>query len=213
VIFFEILLEGASDVPTVREILTRRFNLIEGEQFRVHPHKGKGNLPVNSLARPNRNHRGLLDQLPAKLRGYASLPPGYCVVVLVDSDKTKCQDLKNALVQMNESLDKRPHSVLFRIAVEETESWFLADIDAVRKAYPKAKHQRIAGIQPDSVVSAWERLAEALGRQPLNCDGSDKYEWAEKIAPHLDLDTPRSPSLEAFVNGVARLVESNPCER
>jgi len=207
--FLEILLEGASDVPTVKEILTRRFNLAEGEHFRIHPHKGKGKLPLNSLARPDVKHRGLLDQLPAKLRGYASLPPGYCVVVLVDSDKTNCQELKSALVQMYESLDKRPTSVLLRIAVEETESWFIADIDAVRKAYPKAKHQRIAGIQPDSVVGAWERLAEALGRQPLNCDGSDKCEWAEKIAPHLDLEAPKSPSLKAFINGVARFVERN----
>lgn len=68
--FLEILLEGASDVPTVKEILTRRFNLAEGEHFRIHPHKGKGKLPLNSLARPDVKHRGLLDQLPAKLRGY-----------------------------------------------------------------------------------------------------------------------------------------------
>lgn len=207
-IFLEILLEGASDVPAVREILTRRFNLAEGEHFRIHPHKGKGNLPDNFLARPDGKHRGLLDQLPAKLRGYASLPRGYCVVVLVDSDNTDCQELKNALVQMYNSLDRRPPTVLFRIAVEETESWFLADIDAIRSAYPKAKHQRIVGIHPDGVVGAWERLAEALDRKPVNCDGSDKYDWAEKIAPHLDLETPKSPSLKAFVTGVARLVES-----
>ena len=205
--FLEILLEGASDVPAVREILSRRFNLTEGEHFRIHPHRGKGSLPANLFARPDIKHRGLLDQLPAKLRGYASLPDGYCVIVLVDSDRTDCHELKDALNQMLTALDRRPPCVLFRIAVEETESWFVADVEAVRKAFPKAKHQRIAGIQPDSVIGAWERLAEALGRQPRDCDGSDKWHWAEKIAPHLDLEAPKSPSLSAFVKGVGRLVE------
>lgn len=37
-IFFEILLEGTSDVPVVKEILTRRFLLKEGVNFRIHPH-------------------------------------------------------------------------------------------------------------------------------------------------------------------------------
>ena len=33
-IFFEILLEGTSDVPVVKEILTRRFLLKDGIHFR-----------------------------------------------------------------------------------------------------------------------------------------------------------------------------------
>jgi hypothetical protein len=167
-------------------------------------------LPTHPHVQPDIKQRGLLDQLPAKLRGYANLPDGYGVVVLVDSDRTDCHELKDALIQMCASLDRRPSCVLFRIAVEETESWFLADIAAVRAAYPKAKYQKIAGIQPDSIVGAWERLAEALGRQAADCDGSDKYGWAAKIAHHLDLDKPKSPSLNAFVNGIARLMECNP---
>jgi hypothetical protein len=82
--FLEILVEGGADVPTLQEILQRRFNLVENTHFRIHPHKGKGKLPQKPHAHPQR--RGLLDQLPAKLRGYSHLPPGYCVVVLVDAD-------------------------------------------------------------------------------------------------------------------------------
>ena len=36
-IFLEVLTEGSSDVPAVKEILTRRFNLKENEHFRIHP--------------------------------------------------------------------------------------------------------------------------------------------------------------------------------
>jgi len=206
VIFLEILTEGVSDVPAVKEILTRRFNLNEKEHFRIHPHRGKGALPENPLARPDPKRRGLLDQLPAKLRGYAHMPQGYCIVILVDSDDTDCIELKQSLVSLYERLDKRPACVLFRIAVEETESWFLADREAILKAYPKAKTQKLLNTVPDSIIGAWEHLAEALNRKPQDCDGGDKIEWSTKISPHLDLTQPNSPSLRAFVNGINRLV-------
>jgi hypothetical protein len=47
--YFEVLVEGGSDVPALREILTRKFALEEGRDFRIHPHKGRGKLPVNPL--------------------------------------------------------------------------------------------------------------------------------------------------------------------
>lgn len=203
-IFFEILLEGTSDVPVVKEIVTRRFLLKEDIHFRIHPHRGKGTLPQNPLAKPDPKCRGLLDQLPAKLRGYSYLPDGYCVIVLVDADSTDCKELKKSLVDLYEKLDKRPGCVLFRIAVEEIESWFLADSNAVQSAYPRSKTSRIP---PDSIIGAWERLAEVLGLNPQDCDGGDKYEWSASISPHLNLDQPKSPSLKAFINGIKRLVE------
>lgn len=206
-IFFEILLEGTSDVPVVKEILTRQFNLKEDINFRIHPNRDKGNLPQNPSAMPDPKHRGLLDQLPAKLRGYSYLPDGYCVIVLVDADSTDCKELKKSLVDLYGQLDKRPSCILFRIAVEEIESWFLADINAVQSAYPKAKLSKISSIPPDRVVGAWEQIAEALGVNPQDCDGGDKREWSIRISPHLNFDQPKSPSLEAFINGIARLVE------
>lgn len=206
-IFLEILTEGASDVPAVREILTRRFNLQEGVDFRIHPHRGKGKLPQNPLARPDPGHRGLLDQLPAKLKGYSHLPAGCCVVVLVDADSTDCRELKKSLVELYRRLDKRPRCILFRIAVEETESWFLADTNAIRFAYTHAKINKISNIEPDSVIGAWEMLAEGIGLNPQACDGRDKHIWASKISPHLDLVQPRSPSLRAFISGIERVIE------
>lgn len=53
--------------------------------------------------------------------------------------------------------------MLFRLAIEETESWFIADVDAVLAAYPKAQTQRLRRIVADDIVGAWEELAAALG--------------------------------------------------
>lgn len=200
--FIEVLVEGASDVAVVREVLTRHLGRLEDADFRIIPHRGKGTLPSDPLARPDPRRRGLLDQLPAKLRGYAHLSDDYTVVVLVDADDDDCVALKQALVGLYESLNARPPRVLFRIAVEETESWFLAQPRAVAAAYPRADVRPFAQIAPDSVVGAWERLARALGRTPESCTGADKHEWAGRIAPHLDFEEPVSPSLNALVTGL-----------
>ena len=206
--FFEVLVEGGADRPAVKEILQRRFGLEEGRQFRIHPHKGKGRLPDNPLARPDLRHCGLLDQLPAKLRGMSWMDGSCCVVVLVDADDEDCIALKERLLLLYQSLDKKPPSVLFRIAVEETESWFIADCDAVKKAYPRANLTRLRQISPDTVAGAWERLAEALHRDPRQCRGPDKHAWASRISPWLDLDSPRSPSLRAFIGGIKNCLET-----
>jgi Domain of unknown function (DUF4276) len=201
---FEVLVEGTSDVPAIREVLTRRFGLTEGEHFRIHPHQGKGKLPSNPLARPDGNQRQLLHQLPAKLRGYAkSLTPNFVVLVVVDADDEPCATLLADLNSMLAKLPARPPRVLFRLAIEETESWFVADPPAVKLAFPRANVAALKRIQPDAIIGASERLGEAIGVSGKS-SGPDKLRWAARICPYLDLETPKSPSLGKLISGVAR---------
>lgn len=203
--FIEILTEGASDIPVVREVLTRHFGLNEHIDFRIHAHRGRGTLPVNPLSLPDIKHRGLFDQLPAKLRGYGKyMDDHFLVMVLADVDKDDCVQLLNELNTMLASLPSKPPNILFRLAIEETESWFLADSKAIRHAFNHTKLNVIQTIQPDARVGAWEKLAECLGRKPAEVTGADKTYWAEKIAPHLDFTTPRSPSLGKLLSGLER---------
>ena len=197
--FFHVLVEGLSDVPTVREIMCRRIGVTEGTHFRIHPHKGKGALPVAMKAIPDLS---LLGQLPATLRAYAQKGQDHCIVVLVDADRDDCKALKRSLVSMWKKLDPKPRKVLFRIAIEEMESWFIADPAAISAAYPHANTAQISTITPDAVVGAWEELARSVGMNPDKCSGADKEEWAIAISPHLDLKSPKSPSLAAFVGGI-----------
>ncbi len=199
--YIEVLTEGASDLPVVQELLERHFQL-PNSQFRIHPHQGRGRLPVNVLAAPDPRHRGLLDQLPAKLRGMAWLPSSALVLVLIDADNDRPQDLLTALETMLAQLPKRPAQVLFRLAVEETESWFLADPPAIQHGFPHARLRTIADIAPDSIVGAWEKLAHALGENPSAITGARKYAWARTIAPHIDFVRTPSPSLQALVQGI-----------
>lgn len=199
-----MLVEGSSDVPAIREILTRKFALIENLHFRIHPHKGKGNLPGNTLKNPELQNRSLLHQLPAKLRAYGKyLTQQQWVLVVVDADNTPCEKLLKDLQVMLQTLPTKPR-VLFRIAIEETESWFIADTTAVGKAYPGSNLAILRKIQPDAICGAWEKLSEAI-----HANGKDKTAWAEAIAPHLDLNTPPSPSLKRLIDGIERELNSS----
>jgi hypothetical protein len=204
--WLEVLVEGTSDVPAVKEVLTRRFGLTENVNYRIHPHRGRGELPKNILGPPEPKQQTLLHQLPAKLRGFSHLDDQACVVVLIDADDDSCSELLDQLREMLNRLLKRPRRVLFRLAIEETESWFIADLTAIRAAYPKAKMQKLVQISPDSVVGAWEQLSAAISVDASQVTGIDKKSWAERIVPHLNLDNPVSPSLRKFIEGISRTI-------
>ncbi len=205
--YIEVLLEGASDKAVLRELLVRHFNLQEGMHFRLHHHKGKGKLPTNPLANPELHHRGLLDQLPAKLRGWGkSLPETALVLVVIDVDDDHPAALLESLETMLDKLPTKPSKVIFKLAIEETESWFLADLSAIKAAYPRAAIQPLKAVAPDAIVGAWEKLAVALGFDTKTVTGSDKYEWAQAIAPHMNFSTNPSPSLKELVGSVGSYV-------
>jgi hypothetical protein len=161
------------------------------------------------LAKPPVWRNALLDQLPIKLRNYGKQASGdyeTAVLVVVDADDGDCKLLKQSLLDMLTKLDAKPSRVLFRIAVEETESWFIADAAAVKKAFNRARIADLERHEPDSICGAWETLARALGLDPHR--DADKTAWATEIAPHLDLKQPKSPSLRCLIEGVPRLFDA-----
>jgi hypothetical protein len=203
--WFEVLVEGASDVPVVREVMQRRFGLVQDEHFRIYPHEGRGKLPENLLAKPLSTHRQLLQLLPQKLRAYGkSLASDSVVLVVLDVDNDPCTELLTTLNTMLHQLPGKPARVVFRLAIEETESWFIADTIAVKKAFPKANIANLRKIKPDTIVGAWEKLAEAIGRTRSSVARPEKIMWAEKISSHLNLDNPASPSLRKLIEGIER---------
>lgn len=199
---FHVLVEGTSDEPTVEEILRRRFGLVRGSQYQVHPHGGKGQLPTDLDAEPETSERTLLGLLPATLRAFGKQGGDFCLVVLVDQDDDDCHVLKQSLVQAWQHVTPRPTKVIFRIAMEETESWFLADRKAVKQAYARINWRPVPKLPPDQIDDPSDVLAHVLG-VPLPCTGLDKAEWAKRIAPKLNLTKPKSPSLAQFISALS----------
>lgn len=212
---FEILVEDASGATFLRAVMRRILETEgEGHTFRIFPYKGLGHVPKGLNPRSDPSRRILLDQLPRLLSGYGKALRGQeaAVVIVVDQDQRPCEDLKAELLSLWEACDPRPLA-LFRIAIEEIESWLLGDREAIERAYPAARKRVLDGYVQDSVCGTWEVLADAvhptgstgLKREGWVRVGQAKGEWAGRIAPFLDVEHNGSKSFQVFRDGVRRL--------
>ncbi len=197
-----VLVEGPSEEAWLRPWL-RRF--LPHHTCHIIPHQGKGKLARDFSAPADEKQRGLLDQLPAKLRVYGQELSSSTdrVVVLVDADAQDCVDLKKRITDCVAACEPPP-IVLVRIAVEETEAFFLGDAVAIKAAFGKLKTAKMSSYQQDSICGTWEVFRDVIG---VSVGSEDKVGWAEKIAPHLSLDPKKniSPSFHVLCSGLKSL--------
>jgi len=181
--------------------------VLPGHVFRIYPHAGKGKLPRDLNAAPDPLHRGLLDQLPAKLRAFAATldPATDRIVVLVDLDDSDGGDCTQFLARLTAAVDGcgAGHLALVRIAIEETEAFYLGDQGAVRRAFGGVRRGALRGYEQDSCCGTWELFQRLVGAAV-----EDKVGWAEKMGPELGTtaESNLSPSFGKLVNGLRRWV-------
>ena len=217
---FEVLVEDRSGRIALDCIMEKILGANGSDHsWEIISYKGIGHIPKDLRGVTDPNKRILLDRLPRILQGYGrSLKDiGYlaAVVVVVDLDDRDCMTFKQELLDVLNACNPRPRT-LFRIAIEESEAWLLGDRDAVKAACPGAKDSVLDGYEQDSICGTWEVLADAvhpggsarLKKSGYSAAGAAKCEWAENIAPHLDLDRNRSRSFQVFRDGVKALAQA-----
>jgi hypothetical protein len=195
--------EGPSEEAFLKGWLPRF--LPSAHTFKIIPHRGKGKLSGDPSRKPDPKRQGLLDQLPAKLRAYgkALRPDTDRVVILVDLDDDACHALKKRLVTLLKFCEPRP-IVLFRIAIEEVEAFYLGDRNAIKVAFPRARLHKMKSYVQDSICGTWELFQMVIGAQ-----SEDKVAWAESMGRYLTVNWkgPRanlSPSFQQFCTGLLR---------
>lgn len=194
-----VLVEGLSEENLIVPLCRR---LLPGHALSVIVHQGKGKL--STAVHPQR--RGLLDQLVPKLRAYGrTLDSGTDrVLVLVDADADDCGELKGRLESALAGVDPQP-TVLFRIAVEETEAFYLGDARAIKTAFPQANLAPLGDYVQDSVCGTWEVFQRLIG-----AESEDKPAWATQMGPRLSIRARggaanRSPSFHQLRRGLLHL--------
>jgi len=202
---FEILVEDQSGKKAL-EILVPKI-IDNNHTFKIHAYKGIGRIPKNLGGNIDASKRILLDRLPNLLRGYGKIFSDYpaAVILICDLDHKCLVEFKKELNLILNSCNPKPET-RFCIAIEEFEAWYLGDISALKKAYPKTKDAVLDSYENDSICGTWEKLADAIypgGSHALNkkgwqAIGSEKSIWAQKIAPHMSIDTNNSPSFCYF---------------
>ncbi len=215
---FEILVEDQSGKKAL-DILIPKL-ITNAHTFKVHAYKGIGRIPKNLSSNTDAVNRILLNQLPRLLSGYgkafANYPSDFpaSVILICDLDDKCLKAFKEELRTILNACDPKP-TARFCIAIEEGEAWFLGDIPAIKKAYPKAKESTLNPYVKDSICGTWEKLADAVfpgGATALSSKGwvavgTEKSKWAENIAPHMDVDSNASPSFGYFRSKIRELAD------
>jgi len=174
--------------------------LPEGRTFEIHAFQGKPDL---------------LGKIEKRLLGYRSwLPDDWRVLVVVDRDEEECMALKQRLEQAaaNAGLITRTKAgatswqVVNRIAIEELESWYFGDWEAVRAAYPRVNATvpaRQAFRDPDAIAGGtWEAFERVMQQHGYFKSGLRKIELARELAATMEPGRNRSASFRCFYSAL-----------
>lgn len=194
-----ILVEGSSELIFFNGWLKK---LRSTQNFRVHPHQGKGSLPTN-VAKANNKLRGLLDLLPFTLDAFAQTLDSHSdgVLILVDADDDDPVELAGNILNL-----VRQCAPLLRVeisvATEEMEAFYLGDLNAIERAYPEADMDMARKYVPDSICGTWEKFGEVI-----DDGGGNKVAWAEKMGVYVTTNAARSrsPSFKSMLAKIGAL--------
>jgi len=196
---FRFHIEDQSGAKAMNILISKMF----GSEVihEIHSYNGIGRIPKGLKPKTDANKRILLDRLPRLLSGYGRVPNCGTIVIICDLDDKKKEVFLSELHSVLNACDPKPNA-LFCLAIEEFEAWYLGDLKAVLKVYPKAKKSVLNNYKNDEICGTWEVLAEAVcqgGKKELKKEGGQaigkqKSIWAEEISPHMDVNNNRSPS-------------------
>lgn len=199
----EILVEEPSAEVALKNLIPKILG--SKSSFNIIPHQGKIDL---------------LKKLPSKLKAYSKWIDNHTkIVVLVDLDKENCKSLKRKLNKIAEKsglINKTTigdftnnFQILNRIAIEELESWFLGDKNALIKTYPRLKlkiFNKSKYKNPDSIKNAWEELERVLQRYEYYPQGLESIKNARLISSNMDVNSNFSKSFNCFKEGLIQLI-------
>ena len=197
---FEVLVEDLSGSIALEHILEKILGPNYSEHsWRIHPYKGKGELPSNLYGAPNPKNQLLLNNLPTLLRGFGkSLDDSSSVVVVVDLDDDDCLKFKQELLNVlnipailfpelcSESPSRRSEAWLLGDRASVTGSLSPTRIHAVLNTYVQDKHLWHVG-------SPWPTPSIQEGSSPLEglgipgCRDGEVQMGPWKCAPHMDM--------------------------
>jgi hypothetical protein len=184
----EFLLEEPSMENVLTEILPKILPecFVLNENYFLRPHQGKSDLRKS---------------IPKKVKAFSYSQEQVKIVILHDQDSHDCIELKSQIRELCNQSGNCP--TLIRIVCKELEAWYLGDMKAIQKVYPRFKIDSHKG--------------KAKFRNPDACNASDELRKiipdfqkgyaSREISKYLDINNNTSESFNQFVNGVVRFLE------
>lgn len=175
------LLEEPSMEILLDGVLPRMFPKMV---FQCIPHDGKRDLERN---------------IPLRLRGWRE--PGARFVILMDNDDGDCIALKERLTRL--CAESGRDDSLVRIVCQELEAWYMGDAYALAEAFGDETlgniRRRARFRNPDDI----QKPSDALKKRIPDFHKADA---ARRMATHLSRERNISPSFQALLTGLDRLI-------
>lgn len=218
--YFQFLTEDESTGIMVDHIMKKIKMQYEDKDiiWDIKPFKGIGHLGKTGTVLDRKTGK-LLNGLPMYLKGFdksLSNMEGAVIIVVLDNDRRDIEAFREKLEDIA-ACNMILCDYSFCVAIKESEAWLLGDKDAILKAYPDAKIQYLKRYDQDGICDTWEVLADIVyvrGLAGLKKKaggnyaeiGKAKYEWADQIAPKMDLHKNESPSFQYFISELERRI-------
>jgi hypothetical protein len=158
-------------------------------------------LNVNCFVYPHQGKSDLQKRLPKRIRAYQSYPEEVLVMVVHDQDSNNCIQLKNELLDCF-NIANNDIKYVVRIACRELENWYLGDLAAIEKLYPKSKaskySEKAKSRNPDKLQGSEEMKRLSADFTKINC--------AMRIAHLMDIGKNNSGSFNHFISGLRKLL-------
>lgn len=184
----EFLLEESSMENVLIEILPKILpeGFVLNENYFLRPHQGKSDLRKS---------------IPNKVKAFSNSHEEVKIVILHDQDSHDCVELKRQIRELCHQIGNCP--TLIRIICKELEAWYLGDMKAIQKVYPRFKADNYKG--------------KVKFRNPDICNASDELKKiisdfqkgfaSREISKFMDIDNNISDSFNQFRDGVIRFIE------
>jgi len=98
-----------------------------------------------------------------------------------------------------------------RIVCTELECWFLGDLDAIQKVYPRFRPENYRTSKEfrnvDAIQNAPAKLLEIIP-ELSKMKKLSKLKFSESIAPYIEIEKNQSISFQHFISGAKKLIEN-----
>ncbi len=163
----------------------------DGVSFRVYPHQGKQDL-----------EKAIKDTVPP-----ISNIPGSRILITRDQDTGDCKEVKQII---EEKIGLRCNCrYMIRIACKELEAWYLGDLNAIRKAFPRFRPDQYVHKSDfrnvDNITNPDKYLLRIIPEFKKR-SSLPKLQVSEAIAPHLDIRKNMSKSFNHTVQAISSLI-------
>lgn len=161
--------------------------------LRVYQHQGKQDL-----------EKAIKKTVPS-----ISKIPGSVILITQDQDNDDCKVVKQRIIDLLDNKCACIYSV--RIVCRELESWFLGDLHAIQRAYPRFRIDNHIHKSEFKNVDAIQKPNNYLLRIIPEYSGRDKLpklETSEKISKFLDINNNTSESFKQTLLAIRTLIAS-----